>query len=112
VRARGDPRSRACASSAGHHLLVLARGAREALVAAVSAVAGVVTVESEAREGDTWELRVSAGEDVRERVAAAVVAVGQLRELRPVVVGLAQIFARLTGGESPPRRALPAEDAR
>jgi ABC-2 type transport system ATP-binding protein len=82
-------------SQPGHHLIVIARGERETLVAAVSKIPGVITVESEPRD-EALELRVSASEDVRERVAATVVATGQLLELRPSAVGLGEVFARLT----------------
>jgi gliding motility-associated transport system ATP-binding protein len=75
------------------HLSILARGDRERLMAALQAIEGVVTVESEA-EGELVRLRVTAASDVREAAAAAVVGAGHLRELADA--GLAEVFARLT----------------
>ncbi len=81
----------------GLHLLVVARGPRETLEAALRALDGVTAVDSEA-DGELVRLRVTANVDVREAVAAAVVAIGQLRELRTADLGLAEMFARLTEG--------------
>jgi ABC-2 type transport system ATP-binding protein len=75
------------------HLLIVARGDRDKLSQALQAIEGVITVESEG--DDEIRLRVTAQLDVREAAAAAVVKVGQLRELRSAA-GLAEIFARLT----------------
>jgi ABC-2 type transport system ATP-binding protein len=79
----------------GHHLTVLARGPREELVAALQAIQGVTSVESDS-EDDALRLVVTASADVREAVAAAVLRVGQLRELRPADEGLGRVFANLT----------------
>jgi ABC-2 type transport system ATP-binding protein len=78
------------------HLQIVARGERGALVAALQAIEGVVTVESDG-DGELTRLRVTANADVREAAAAAVVRVGHLRELSDV--GLAELFARLTSPE-------------
>jgi ABC-type uncharacterized transport system ATPase subunit len=77
------------------HLSVIARGDREALVKAVQAIDGVSSVESTA-DGDTIRLTIHATKDVREAVAAAITALGSLRELRPAVAALSDLFARLT----------------
>jgi ABC-2 type transport system ATP-binding protein len=75
------------------HLRIVARGNRDQLVAALRAIEGVVTVESDS-DGEVVRLRVSAVTDVREAAAAAVVSAGHLRELADA--GLAEVFARLT----------------
>jgi ABC-2 type transport system ATP-binding protein len=74
-------------------LVVIARGEREALAAAVRAVEGVTAVESEGT--DVITLRIAASTDVREAVAAAVLGVGALRELRAASLGLGEVFAQL-----------------
>jgi gliding motility-associated transport system ATP-binding protein len=89
VVAEGRP-----AELARPHLFLIARGPRDPLVAALQAIEGVTTVESQA-DGELLRLEVTAASDVREAVAAAVVRVGQLRELR-AGSGLAEVFARLT----------------
>ena len=65
---------------------------REAIVAAVRAVDGVVEVS--ALDGDAF--RVKSARDVREAVARAVLAVAELRELRPSALGLERVFSELT----------------
>ena len=73
-------------------LRLVARGDREAIVAAVRAVDGVVEIV--VQDGDAY--RIKSTRDVRERVARAVVAVAELRELRPTALGLERVFAELT----------------
>jgi ABC-2 type transport system ATP-binding protein len=79
----------------GLALVVRARGDKAALTAALTALEGVTTVESDGGEAE-WIFRVSATRDVREAVAAAVLSLGHLRELRAAEAGLSEIFARLT----------------
>jgi gliding motility-associated transport system ATP-binding protein len=73
-------------------LVVVARGDRDAILAALRAVDGVTDVV--AQDGDAY--RVKSGRDVREALARAVVAVAELRELRPAALGLERVFAQLT----------------
>jgi ABC-2 type transport system ATP-binding protein len=77
------------------HLYAIARGSRDELVASLQKLKGVTSVESQP-DGELVRLTIHATGDVREAVAAAIVAVGQLRELRPAGVALADLFARLT----------------
>lgn len=72
-------------------LCLVARGDRAALTAAIRAVDGVSDVSG---EGETYRVRSS--RDVREPLARAVLAVGELRELRPAALGLERVFAELT----------------
>jgi ABC-2 type transport system ATP-binding protein len=65
---------------------------RDAILAAVRAVDGVVEVS--ALDGDAF--RIKSARDVREQVARAVLAVAELRELRPSALGLERVFAELT----------------
>jgi len=58
----------------------------------VRAVDGVTEIVVE--DGDAY--RVKTTRDVREELARAVVAVGQLRELRPAALGLERLFQQLT----------------
>ena len=73
-------------------LSLFARGDREAIVAALRAVDGVVEIV--VQDGDGY--RVKTSRDVREAIARAVVGVGELRELRPAALGLERVFAQLT----------------
>jgi ABC-2 type transport system ATP-binding protein len=73
-------------------LRLVARGDREAIVAAVRAVDGVVEIV--VQDGDVY--RVKTARDVREALARAVVAVAELRELRPTALGLERLFSELT----------------
>lgn len=75
-------------------LVAVARGPRDALVAAVQRIEGVSRVDAEGEDPVT--LRIAAASDVREAVAAALVAAGQLRELRSGATRLDELFARLT----------------
>ena len=70
----------------------LATKSRDDIVAAVRAVDGVTEVS--ALDGDAF--RVKSARDVREAVARAVLAVAELRELRPSALGLERVFAELT----------------
>jgi ABC-2 type transport system ATP-binding protein len=65
---------------------------RDAIVTAVRAVDGVTEVS--ALDGDAF--RIKSARDVREQVARAVLAVAELRELRPSALGLERVFAELT----------------
>ncbi len=78
---------------ADRDLVLLARGDREAIVAALRAVDGVVEIV--VQDGEAY--RVKTARDVREAVARAVLGVGELRELRPAALGLDRVFATLTG---------------
>jgi ABC-2 type transport system ATP-binding protein len=78
-------------------LRLVARGDRDAIVAAVRAVDGVSEIVVEA--GDTY--RVKTTRDVREALARAVVAAGELRELRPSALGLERVFQQLTQRSEP-----------
>jgi ABC-2 type transport system ATP-binding protein len=80
-------------------LTVIARGPAEALEQALAAVDGVTKVRRESSDGDEHTLRVASSRDVREEVALACTGAGRLRELRPAVQGLEEVFARLTGKE-------------
>jgi gliding motility-associated transport system ATP-binding protein len=73
-------------------LHVVARGDRERLTAAIVAVDGVTGVDG---DGDIY--RVRCARDVREPLARAVLAAGELRELRAAAAGLERVFATLTG---------------
>ena len=73
-------------------LSLFARGDREAIVAALRAVDGVVEIV--VQDGDGY--RVKTSRDVREAIARAVIGVGELRELRPAALGLERVFAQLT----------------
>ena len=73
-------------------LRLVARGEPDAIVAAVRAVDGVVEIV--VQDGDSY--RVKTTRDVREALARAVLAVGELRELRPAALGLERLFAELT----------------
>ncbi len=73
-------------------LRLVARGDRDAIVAAVRAVDGVVEIV--VQDGDVY--RVKTARDVREALARAVVAAGELRELRPAALGLERLFSELT----------------
>ncbi len=77
---------------ADRDLVLLARGDREAIVAALRAVDGVTDIV--VQDGDAY--RVKSARDVREAVARAVLTVGELRELRPAALGLERLFAQLT----------------
>ena len=77
---------------ADRDLTLQARGDREAIVAALRAVDGVVEIV--VQDGGTY--RVKTARDVREAIARAVLAVGELRELRPAALGLERLFAQLT----------------
>jgi ABC-2 type transport system ATP-binding protein len=80
---------------------IVARGPAEAMKTAVQAIAGVKSVAVEngsGGEADEIILRVSCERDVREELAAAVIAVGRLRELRSAQAGLDAVFASLTRG--------------
>jgi ABC-2 type transport system ATP-binding protein len=79
-------------TGADRDLHVIARGERARLAAALAAVPGVASVEG---EGEVY--RVRADRDVREEVARAAVAAGELRELRAAAAGLERVFATLTG---------------
>ena len=65
---------------------------RDAILAAVRAVDGVTEIS--ALDGDAF--RIKSARDVREAVARAVLAVAELRELRPSALGLERVFAELT----------------
>jgi ABC-2 type transport system ATP-binding protein len=73
-------------------LQLSARGDKEAIVAALRAVDGVVEIV--VQDGDAYRIKTS--RDVREAIARAVVATGELRELRPAALGLERLFAQLT----------------
>jgi ABC-2 type transport system ATP-binding protein len=73
-------------------LRIVARGDREAIATALCAIAGVLDV---AGEGDVYLVRCA--HDVRHLLAAAVVAHGELRELRSAAAGLERVFATLRG---------------
>jgi ABC-2 type transport system ATP-binding protein len=73
-------------------LHVVARGERDPIVAAIRAVAGVLSVD-----GQADQYRVRSDRDVREPLARAILAVGELRELRAAAAGLERVFATLTG---------------
>jgi ABC-2 type transport system ATP-binding protein len=77
---------------ADRDLTLVARGDREAIVAAARAVDGVVEVTAAA--GDAY--RVKSTRDVREPLARAVLAVAELRELRQTALGLERLFSQLT----------------
>ena len=89
VIAEGAP---AALIDADRDLHVVARGDRDALVAAIRAVDGVTSVDGEA---DRYRIRSE--RDVREPLARAILAAGELRELRPAAAGLERVFATLTG---------------
>jgi ABC-2 type transport system ATP-binding protein len=80
-------------------LRVVARGDAAALRAAVERVKGVGAVRPSGSGSGEVVLEVECEGDVREPVVRAVLAVGELRELRPAAAGLDEIFARLTGAE-------------
>ena len=65
---------------------------RDAILATLRAVDGVIEVT--ALDGDAF--RIKSARDVREPVARAVLAVAELRELRPSALGLERVFAELT----------------
>jgi len=73
-------------------LQLSARGDKEAIVAALRAIDGVVEIV--VQDGDAYRIKTS--RDVREAIARAVVATGELRELRPAALGLERLFAQLT----------------
>ena len=73
-------------------LQLSARGDKEAIVAALRAVDGVVEIV--VQDGDAYRIKTS--RDVREAIARAVLAAGELRELRPAALGLERLFAQLT----------------
>jgi len=73
-------------------LRLVARGERDAIVAAVRAVDGVTEIV--VQDGDAY--RVKTTRDVRQELARAVVAAGALVELRPSALGLERLFAELT----------------
>jgi ABC-2 type transport system ATP-binding protein len=73
-------------------LRLVARGERDAIVAAVRAIDGVIEIV--VQDGDVYRIRTT--RDVREQLARAVLAVGELRELRPTALGLERLFAQLT----------------
>jgi ABC-2 type transport system ATP-binding protein len=73
-------------------LRLVARGDREAILAALRAVDGVTEVSP---DGDD-AFRIKTARDVREQIARAVVGVAELRELRPAALGLERVFAQLT----------------
>jgi ABC-2 type transport system ATP-binding protein len=73
-------------------LRLVARGDRDAIAAAVRAVDGVTEIL--VQDGDAYRIKTT--RDVREELARAVVAVGQLRELRPAALGLERLFQQLT----------------
>jgi ABC-2 type transport system ATP-binding protein len=80
---------------ADRDLCVVARGDRAAILAAIRAVDGVTDVSG---DGETYRVRSS--KDVREPLARAIVAVGELRELRAAALGLERVFAELTRGHA------------
>jgi ABC-2 type transport system ATP-binding protein len=82
---------------ADRDLRVVFAGERDAVAAAIRAVDGVIDVAGEEGGDGEHALRVSCARDVREAIAAAVVALGRLRELRAAAVGLEAAFAALTG---------------
>jgi gliding motility-associated transport system ATP-binding protein len=82
---------------ADRDLRIVARGERDAIAAALRAVDGVTDV---AGDGEVYRVRTS--KDVREALARAVVAVGELRALGPTALGLERVFAQLTGAEPHP----------
>jgi ABC-2 type transport system ATP-binding protein len=82
-------------------LRIVFSGARDQVLAAIRAVAGVTDVRDDG-EG----VIVSCDRDLREALARAVVGAGELRELRAAAVGLEAAFAALTG-----RAATPSEPA-
>jgi ABC-2 type transport system ATP-binding protein len=73
-------------------------GGREALVAALRAVEGVVEVSPDGSGSGSGDeaFRIKCDRDVRAEVARAVLSVGELRELRPASLGLERVFAQLT----------------
>ncbi|HZS36376.1 MAG TPA: ATP-binding cassette domain-containing protein [Polyangia bacterium] len=80
-----------------HDLIVIARGAAQAIEAALAALEGVTRVEAAAEPDDVARFTVAATRDVREAAAEAVArAGGRLRELSPRARGLEEVFARLT----------------
>jgi ABC-2 type transport system ATP-binding protein len=88
----------------GHDLIIVARGARGDVAAALSALDGVtrVDVAALAEAEDTARFTVFAARDVREAAAEAVArAGGKLRELGPRARGLDEVFARLTMDRAP-----------
>jgi ABC-2 type transport system ATP-binding protein len=101
VIAEGRPAELAHGSK---RLRVVARGDAAAIRAAVERVEGVRAVQAgtEAQaeaEAGTIVMLIECERDARERVARAVLAAGELRELRAAAAGLDEIFARLTGAE-------------
>jgi ABC-2 type transport system ATP-binding protein len=78
-------------------LQAVVRGEREKLEAAARAVDGVSAVRAAPGPDGEHLLYIDCARDVREALAAALVAAGGLRELRPASVGLDEVFARLTG---------------
>jgi ABC-2 type transport system ATP-binding protein len=87
-------------SRGDRELVVVARGPRERLLAELRAVAGVLEVRDQAASGaaeDVVTLYVRCERDVREQLARAALAVGELRELRAAAPGLEAVFAELTG---------------
>ncbi len=73
-------------------LRLVAGGDRDAIVAAVRAVDGVLEIV--VQDGDAYRIKTT--RDVREALARAVVAAGELRELRPTALGLERVFQQLT----------------
>jgi len=73
-------------------LRLVARGDRDAIVAAVRAVDGVTEIVMQ--DGDAYRVRTA--RDVRAELARAVIAAGALVELRPAALSLERLFAQLT----------------
>jgi ABC-2 type transport system ATP-binding protein len=89
VIAAGTPAELA---DADRDLHIVARGDRARLAAAIAAVDGVLGIDG---DGDVF--RVRCRDDVRHQLARAIIAVGELYELRATAAGLERVFATLTG---------------
>jgi ABC-2 type transport system ATP-binding protein len=79
-------------------LQLIARGDRDRLEKALSAVSGVdqIVLNKEEPAG-VFVFSVECARDLREELSRAVIAVAELRELRSATVGLGDVFSRLTG---------------
>ena len=96
----------------GEQVAVVARGPREEIAAELGRLDGVRSVHPEAHAGPmtTFLIDADSQDDLRERIAARVIACGWgLHELKSVGYSLEEIFLRLTTQED--RNAMPAEVA-
>lgn len=85
-------------------ILLRVRGESDGLDAEVKKVKGTRNVE--AKDADTVEFEFSSGQDVRPRVAKAVIQAGyELLEMRPIGMSLEEIFLELTQDNSAKKKS-------